>query len=261
MATVEFLRNLMDQSNRYARRIRELERRLKRIESNNNPISLIEPGDIEELFGGRQINGCHRNIVSNNIPNTVQKDQGFVLKNLQTGTDARCLIKLAVPVNRIDLVGLGFESELTADRFTIMTADLADGDSTSGMTARLFMSFISEDYDPDTVTWNNRPATINELEKKVEIASSSPVTITGTTQMKITFDYGRSMDVGFEVAKGKGLVYGLQFRVDGTLTGDLTDGLIQGPNFEVDEIPANQPPDFLEKPVLGARATYVGTIA
>ena len=111
MATVEFLRKMIDKSNLYDRRIRELERRLKRVERDNNPIALFEPGrDEEELFGRRLKNGCSRNLIQSNIPGGNFEDQGDLLKNIASGTDHRCLVKLAVPVNRIDFVRIGFQS-------------------------------------------------------------------------------------------------------------------------------------------------------
>ncbi len=258
MATVDFLRKMIDQSNLYDRRIRELERRLKRVEKDNNPIALIEPGDIDELFGGRLINGCARNLIETNIPNGNFKNQGGLRNNLQTGTDHRCLVKLATPVNRIDFIRIGFESEATVDRTTEMTADLADAASTSGMTAKILLSFINQDYDPETVTFNSKPTTINEIEKNVIMVVSSAITISGTTQLRIIFDIARSIDIGFEVAKGKGLIYGLQFRLDGVTPPALTGGLLVGPTIEIDEIagPTGGAPF-----VIGSKATFVGTIA
>ena len=81
----------------------------------------------------------------------------------------------------------------------------------------------------------------------------------GNISLSILFLIPNSTDIGFEVAKGKGLIFGLEFRLDADLTGSLKNGLIVGPTIEVDETtaPTGGSPPF----TIGSRATYVGTIA
>jgi len=207
-------------------KIRQLERRLKKIESGFNSIALIEP-DIDEIIsGGRLINAISINSIDEESADTVFEDDGSLRHKRVSGAfkEKRVLLRSENPTVshlNIDAIFLNISD-------IIQTFSFDNTNNFGGTRHNLFIDTIG-DFDPTTVTWNNQPSagtTIQHL--TIMNASSTRVTpVSGTVTATLTMK-----DLGLLNYLQSGQdVTAIKIRIEGTFDAPFSipaDAIISG---------------------------------
>jgi len=224
------LHDLIKKSEKFDRRIQDLERRLKRAERVNNPISLIEPEGVDQITGGRTINCCFRNVIKTEAPATVFVDNGTLAKT--PSTESQVLLKFAVPVRRIDALRFNY---ITLNDILTLLANIADADTMTVFNLDLIIDFLTADYDPTTVTFDNKPASEKEHKYSLEFVSSaalSPLVADVTLRWQMVVP--NSFFLPLKAVSGKPF-FGMRLRADFSTTGTFTSVSASGLEFKVDD--------------------------
>ena len=153
MAISQFISRLQRNTMMQAAKMRELERRLKDIERDFNPIALVVSDADDFVGGGRIFNAISVNSVDEENPDTVFQDDGtFQEKLIALGTrrNKHALIRFENP---------GF-TKLIHGVFinigaVVQTITTASSPAQQRFTVNLD---VIGSFDPTTVTWNNQPS-------------------------------------------------------------------------------------------------------
>ena len=229
--------------------IQNLERRIKIIEEQNDPTSLIEPNFISNIIlGGRVINTCE--ITSVDVGGE-GLGSGIARKDLgDGGGDATCIVKFAKPAFTIDGVHVTFRD----GGLPTFQADLEDTDSYVASSMIFKVAIITEDFDIDTVDKDvactgERTANFSCVVTggDLELVAGG----SGTLDMSIRED---GISIPFETLQ-EGPYYGLKINMDG-VAGGLGNAFVEC-DVDIDTLPE----DDLDNPLgLSADSTYVATI-
>lgn len=192
MALKTILMNLNNKTIRQQSKIRQLERRLKRIESGFNPIALIEPDIDEFVTGGRLINVITRNMVDEANVTDINEDDGtFSIRRSGAGTfEKRCLLRLERKIGALHGFFLNLSEIIQS--FTISSSDLI-----SSAKIEVFVRPVV-DFDPTLVNWSNQPAVIGgepflDMSNPFSVLSGSlelDTASSGTITVKLKNNFG-----------------------------------------------------------------------
>lgn len=231
-----------------------MERRLKILED-DNPIALLE-SDINELIGrGKLINATSVNMVSNESSDldTVFKDNGtlfFRFDVIGGAKEKRVFLKFEENIS--DFFGGVFLNIgiLSLDFFT------SSAGANLGRAAGINLTVsVVNDFDPDTLTWNNQPATTGVGEtvtfrfSVTDTVASSVLTFkTGAdVNLSWTVDFDGSATLFTNIANWAGPLRidiaeafsNTSYEASGTVTIDK-NGLSSSSSFLIDTIPGSQ---------------------
>jgi len=231
--------------------IQNLERRVKILEEENNPIAIVEPEEFDFISGGRVINTCEITSVG---AAGLGVGSGKVIKDLGAGGgDAVAILKFAAQVAAIDGVHIAFKLAADIPKFL---ADLEDTDSYAGSQMIFKVAFITVDFDISTVT--EAVATFGEQSFQWTASVGGGVlkletAFSGDLEMTMTLP---SIGMRFKtIGKENGPYFGLKVSLDGS-AGVLSNGKIE---CDVD-IDTNEPTGVGGTPLgLTANSSYVAT--
>jgi len=228
MVQAALLHDLIRKSEKFDRRIQDLERRLKRAERVNNPIALIEPEGVEQITGGRTINCCFRNVVKTEASTTVFQNNGTLAKT--PSTESQVLLKFAVPVRRIDALRFNY---VTANDDLTLLASIADADTMTVFNLDLIVDFLTADYDPTTVTFDNKPASEKEHKYSLEFVSSEALSPrVADVTLRWLMVSPNSFFFPLLAVSGKPF-FGMRLRADFSTTGTFTSVSASGLEFKI----------------------------
>jgi len=230
--------------------IQKLERRIKILEEQNDPTSILEPSyDLDFITGGRVINTCE--ITSLGAAGGGE-GSGIARKDLgDGGGDATCIAKFAKSVSKIDGVHVTFRS----GGLPTFQADLEDSDDYALSQITLKVAFITEDFDIDTVAEGVSSTGEQEIDFTCTVVGGAlalQASGSGNLDMSIRQD---GIGLRFEAVHA-GPYYGLKITMGGN-AGILSNAFVEC-DVDIDMLAEDDPTNPLG---LSASSTYVTTIS
>ncbi len=251
MSLSRILADLQSRDRRLDNIIQKIQRRTLILEEQNDPTSLIEPDhDFDFLSGGRVVNTCAINSLptGGGGPNL---GSGELEKDFSAGSQKIVLVKFAKLIFRIDGIFIKFDPT-GSPKFE---GGLGAGALYAGSIMTLTIEFITENYDPDTVTFGTKPATTSSIVETWKMISDENFILdnngSGDIRKVMNVD---GVGISFEKLI-TGPYFGMQISVDGD-DGSLSNAKITG-EVDIETLPE----DDVDNPLgLSGNSTYAATI-
>lgn len=143
------LNDMLFKSKRLEKEIQQLDRRLKRVERQGNPLGIFEP-DINMLISGALVNCKFRNMIDENEPDKVFQNDGRSDFNLSGNFKQRfCLLKFETPIPIVKGLSINFIKN------PIMNFTVTDDGGARQAAMIVDASVVTIGWNPSDVTWNS----------------------------------------------------------------------------------------------------------